>query len=315
METFNKITVGVDVSKNKLDIYLYPTKKHFIIKNNNSGFRELIQELKLYDVKQIICESSGGYENRFLRVMDKKGYKTWQIEPKRIKAFAISEGIKAKTDALDSKIIAMFGHQKSGRFKPKCTNSKKMIELRAFVDRKLDLTFEIANEKKRLQQVDDGFCLKQITNHINFMKKQIVKIEKKIEVLMQENSDWQKKSRIMQTIPGIGKATSNVLIAHMTELGTLTSKTAASLLGVAPYTKQSGKHVGIASIKGGRMVPRNAVYMAALTASRSNPILKEFYGKLISSGKKPKVALVAVMRKIIIIANAMLRDEKIWITQ
>lgn len=313
MNKITKISVGVDVSKEKLDVFMYPIEKHLIVKNSKKGYKKLIEIFSAYDIKQVVCESSGGYENNFLRIIDQFGYSTWQVDPKRIKAFVISEGIKVKTDKMDSKMIALFAYNKMGEHSPRCTFSKEQLMLRALINRKEELKDQISNEKKRLRRpATQCYCKAQIKNHIKFMKKQIKELEKKIDKMIENDDDWQNKAKIMESVPGVGKTTARILIASMPELGSLDNKKAASLLGVAPFTRQSGKYVGIAKIKGGRPTPRKAIYMAALTASRYNPKLKVFYNKLIDAGKKPKVAIVALMRKLIIILNTMVKNETLW---
>ena len=311
MNNLSKVFVGVDVSKQYLDVCMLPENKSFRIANNKKGFNSFLQKIASFQVEQVVCESSGGYEQKFISTLDYAKYKTWIVQPQRVKAFIIAEGVRAKTDKIDARMIAKFAS------KMVCNYDKKSISaenkrFKEFVRRKTELIKMLAKEKTRFKGPTTEFCKNIIKKHIKFIEKQVEIIEKEIINMISANDEWQQKAEILETVSGVGKATSTALIAHVPELGTLNSKQIASLIGVAPFTKESGSYVGKASIGGGRAIPRKAIYMAALTASRSNPVFEKFYNNLIARGKKPKVALVAVMRKMIITLNAMLRDKTIW---
>lgn len=311
MNTLSKVFVGVDVSKRHLDICILPTNKSFRIENDKKGFKFFLKELSLFHVEQVVCEASGGYEQKFINTLDKAKYKTWIVDPTRIKGLARAEGVRAKTDKIDANMIARFASRTVRCYDKKIvsTDEKKLKE---FVLRKTELIEMLKQEKTRLKGPAKEFCMAIIKKHIKFMEKQTTILEVEINKIISENEKLKKQAAILETVPGVGKVTSATLISHVPELGTLTSKQIASLLGVAPITKESGMHVGQASISGGRSIPRKAIYMAALTASRCNPDLKKFYDRLIGKGKKSKVALVGVMRKLIVILNAMLKNETVW---
>jgi len=187
-----------------------------------------------------------------------------------------------------------------------------MHKLCALIKRRVDLITMAANEKKRLNHPQQQYCQEIIKKHIIFIKKQIEAIDKEINKIIEKDDELKRKKQIITSIPGVGDITAASLIASMPELGTVENSQISALLGVAPYQHQSGMYVGTAHIQGGRFAPRQMVYMAALTASRCNKILAAFYQRLLSVGKKPKVALVAVMRKIIIILNAMIKGNELW---
>lgn len=310
-KSLTKIYVGVDVSKKWLDIHCNPINKTLHISNDVEGITNLLQKLTKYDVMQVVFESSGGYESILHQMLDKTGYNTWQVDPSRVKAFRISEGIKVKTDAHDAKILSLFATDKKRAYKPKKT-SGKMNKLCALIKRRVDLTTMAANEKKRLNHPQQQHCRAIIKKHIVFIKKQIEAIDKEINEIIDKDDELKRKKQIITSIPGVGDTTAASLIASMPELGTVKNNQIAALLGVAPYQRQSGMYIGIAHIQGGRFAPRQMIYMAALTASRCNKILAAFYQRLLAAGKKPKVALVAVMRKIIIMLNAMIRGNELW---
>ena len=311
MKNLAKVFVGVDVSKSFLDIHIFPINESFRIKNDSNCFDKLLQRLNSHKVEQIVCESSGGYEQSFLEFMNKKNRKTWQVDPKRIKAFIVSEGIRAKTDKIDAKMIAKFASKNSCNYlqKNKSICEKKLKE---FVRRQAELTALIAKEKTRLNGPTTKFSIKMISSLVVFMEKQKKKLAKEIENLITTNKKLNEKSEILKSIPGIGAISSSILISHLPELGFINSKEIAALVGVAPFNKESGKYKGISSISGGRSLPRKALYMSSLSASCHNQRFKNFYDKLILKGKKPKVALIAVARKIVVIANAMIKNNTKW---
>jgi transposase len=208
-------------------------------------------------------------------------------------------------------MIARFAVEKNPKNAPIILSAAEQ-HLRCLINRKQDLTKALIAEKNRLQQSHDNYCKNSIERSIEFIEKEIESLTKEIDRLIDENNDWSNKSKIIQSIPGVGKASSAVIIAAMQELGKVNGKQAAAIVGVAPYTRQSGTYRGTVGTLGGRSVVRDVIYMAALSASRCNNVLKEFYKRLRNAGKRPKVAVVAVMRKLIVILNAMIRDEKCW---
>ncbi len=313
MTNVSKVFVGVDVAKDHLDIHLHPLNKAFRVVNSAFGRRDLVKKLSPYNIQQVVCESSGGYGFRMITKLKKANFNVWQVDQKRIKAFIASEGVKAKTDPIDAKMIALFASQKKRSY-VQYDLSEDELDISSLVRRKADVTAIISNEKKRYKAPKQTtFCKKNINIHIRLLQREIQKIEKRIKSIVKSSSLLQKKVQIITSVPGVGDATAAALIAEMPEMGkNITHKRAAALLGVAPYTQQSGNHFGHARISEGRALPRNLVYMSALTGVRCNPVLKEFYGRLREAGKPAKVALVAAMNKLITILNAMLRDESLW---
>ena len=314
MKNSEKAFIGVDISKQHLDAYIRPISKHMRVENSKQGIRKLLQKLsKLnHDVGQIACESSGGYQRLMVRMLEEKRYKVWCANPALVKAFIRSEGVLVKTDAHDAKMIALFAEKKNRPYE-KPPTTREFEDLQELVKRKSDITQMISSEKVRIQSpTASKECIKMIRQHIRYLEKQSTKIDLVITQRKTSNEEWKKKVEIMESIPGIGKETALNLLVFMPELGNITNKQSSALLGVAPYTRESGNYRGVGIIRGGRAVPRKMVYMAALSASRANPILKEFYCKLIAKGKRPKVALVAVMRKLVVFVNAMLSKEKSW---
>lgn len=274
----------------------------------------MLDELSKYDfndVEQIVWESSGGYENLMSKVLEQAEYTTWSVDPKRIRGFVASQGVKAKTDKIDAKMIALFAAQNKPDYK-KIKHPGTHSDLRELVRRKIDLIEMVGMEKKRLGHPKQVLCKEEIENHISFMEKQIENIKAKINALIKDDDDWSRNAEIVDSVPGVGEATVHAIMAEVPEIGKVTDKQIAALIGVAPYLKESGSYKGQASITGGRFLVRNVLYMAALVASRYNPDLKQFYQNLRTKGKKPKVAIVAVMRKLIILINSLVRDKRTW---
>ena len=303
--------MGIDVSKDYLEIYIHPNSKSFKVENSKKGVQALLGKLTNYVIERIVCESSGGYENLMLKMLKLADYNVWHVDPKQIKAFIISQGIRAKNDRIDAKMMALFASQNQPKYLKKDI-SQNAEKLRALVRRKSDLTELISIEKKRFNHPKQQYCGDVIRSHIEFMEKQIEILETEIEQLIDDDPDWSNNTKLMKSMPGIGDATSALLIAEMPELGKVTDKQIAALLGVAPYTKESGTMRGKAYIGGGRIIVRNILYMASLSAVRYNPALKKFYTRLKEAGKCSKIALVAVMRKMIIILNIMIKRQIGW---
>lgn len=307
-----KVWLGVDVAKDYLDIHINPIDKSMRIANTRDGLKGLLSKVSSLTVGQIVLEASGGYEQRAKKILQKAGHRVWIVDPKRIKAFKDSKGIRAKTDTIDARMIALFAAQERPKHK-QIWSSDKGSQLRALTKRRITLISMTTNEKKRLQQEDDQICIRSIKRVINKLEKEIESVGKMQQNLVKKDASLQKKVDIMQTMIGIGPATAYALVSLAPELGKIGNKQMSALIGVAPYTKQSGKYINHATVAGGRFMARKTLYMAALTASRSNPVLRNFYNHLRAKGKKPKVALVAVMHKIVVTLNAMLMKENSWV--
>lgn len=305
-----QVYVGIDVSKNFLDIHIYPLEKSFNVANSKQGIESVIRKLANCEVAKIAFESTGGYEYLLFKMMN-KSFSTWRIEPKRVKAFIVSEGIKAKTDKIDARMLALFAASRTQKYQA-LQISVTEERLRALSMRRTDLIEIINKENNRLKHPQQLYCKKSLGKHIAFMEKQIKQIEVEINDLVIKDLSLKKKAEVIESMPGVGRITAFSLIAHMPELGIIGSKQITALLGVAPFDRQSGNYKGTATIKGGRWHLRKILYMAAIAAARFNPNLKVFYDRLRSNGKKPKLALVAVMRKMIVTLNAMLHAGKIW---
>ena len=279
--------------------------------NSEEGINNLFRILSQYEVGQVACEATGGYEHLMCKMLRTKKYKVWPVQPKRIKAFIESEGIKAKTDKIDAKMIALFASQKSSSYEPfqPSTDDEKVKSL---VTIKTSITTSAAEIKTQLQQLNDPDCIRYLTKNLKFLEKQIEKVSAQINELIKENQGFNHTSKIVTSIPGIGNGVAEVVIANFPELGKINNRSAAALGGVAPYIRQSGSYKGQAKIDGGRAPLRRVLYMAALSAIQHNTVLKNFYARLIAAGKVFKVAIVAVMRKLIVYMNTLMRKGELW---
>jgi len=312
MENISQVHVGVDVSKGRLDVHIHPLEKHFSVANSARGIEDLISKLSIYEVQRVVYESSGGYQKMLHRKLKEAKFKVWEVDPKRVKYFIASEGVKAKTDTIDAKMIARFSALKPQERK-EIPLSDSADELRALVKRRSDLVEMKATEKKRLVHPAQIHCTKKIKRHIRFLEKEIQEVEDDIEKIINKDKQLKKKCEILESMPGVGPKISQILVAEVPELGILQNSQIASLIGVAPYVNQSGNYKGVASIREGRPSPRKGVYMGALSASHSKDnVFQRFFDRLIKKGKSAKVALVALMRKMIVVSNALVRKNEFW---
>jgi transposase len=307
MET--KVFVGVDVSKDSLDVAIGPGKEIITFTNDQKGVDALIKKLSRIGPELIVLESTGGYERLATSSFVEARLPVVIVNPRQVRDFAKSAGILAKTDAIDARVIARF----AAAVKPDIRQLKdrETSELTALVTRRRQIVEMIVAENNRLKLANKR-NEKDIKDHIRWLEKRIDKIESDIGKMIKNSPIWRCKDDILQSVPGIGPITSAVLICDLPELGVLSSKKIAMLAGLAPLNCDSGKYKGRRRIWGGRASVRSGLYMATLAAIRCNPAIKGFYQRLIAAGKCHKVAATACMRKLLIIVNAMLRDQTLW---
>jgi len=307
MET--KLFVGVDVSKNSLDVAIGTQKDIITFANDQKGVDSLVKKLRRIDVQLTVFESTGGYELLATSLLAEAGLPVVIVNPRQVRNFAKATGILAKTDAIDARVIARFAEA----VKPEVRQLKdhQTSELSALVTRRRQIIEMIVAENNRLRLANKR-NKKDIEEHIRWLKKRLDKIETDIGKMIQSSPIWRCKDDILQSVPGIGPVTSASLICDLPELGVLSPKKIAMLAGLAPLNCDSGKYKGRRRIWGGRASVRSGLYMATMAAIRCNPAIKGFYQRLISAGKCHKVAATACMRKLLIIVNAMLRDQTLW---
>lgn len=301
--------VGIDVSKLDLDVAIRPTGESFRIPNTSEGIATLIQRLRPLNLQLVVLEATGGFERMVAVALAEAKIPSRIIDPGRARHFARSLGQHSKTDAIDASVLAHFAE--AVRPEARELPDEKTRELQAFVDRRTQLIGMRTAELNRLRQASKTIK-PGIEAHIQWIDKQISDLDKSMSHSIEADPDWGPKETLLRTIPGVGVVTARALIAQVPELGKLSRKQVAALAGLAPRARDSGNVKGTRTIFGGRRAVRTALYMASLASLRTNPVLKAFYARLRQAGKASKVALVAVSRKLLTIANAMIREGETW---
>jgi len=307
MET--KVFVGVDVSKDSLDVAIGSERDIITFANDQKGVDALAKKLSLIDAELTVFESTGGYELLAASSLAESGLPVVIVNPRQVRNFAKATGILAKTDAIDARVIAHFAKAVKPDVRP--LKNRETSELTALVTRRRQLIEMIVAEKNRLKLANKRNT-KDIKDHIRWLEKRLDKIKLDIVRMIHSSPIWRNKDDILQSVPGIGPVTSASLICNLPELGVLSPKKIAMLTGLAPLNCDSGKFKGRRRIWGGRASVRSGLYMATMAAIRCNPAIKEFYQRLTAAGKCHKVAITACMHKLLIVTNAMLRDQKRW---
>jgi transposase len=308
-EITNSTNIGIDVSKEWLDIVVLPSGETWRTQNTEEKISVLVEKLETLKPERIVIEATGGYE----RLVTTKLYVTklpvCRVNPRRVRYFARSIGQLAKTDKLDAKVLARFGEV----IKPALTQlpSEQEQLLSTLLTRREQLLSMLVAEKNRMS-IAPAKIRPSLNEHITWLKDQLKELDQEIDAFINDTPDLKEKDDFLQEVEGVGKRTAAKLIADVPELGACDRKQIAALIGTAPYSHDSGYKKGQRAISGGRPDVRSVLYMAALTATRCNPVIKVFYQRLLMAGKKKKVAIVACMRKLLTILNAILRDRKRW---
>ncbi|MCF6202953.1 MAG: IS110 family transposase [Methylococcaceae bacterium] len=305
----SEINVGIDTGKYQLDIYIRPLDIFFSVSNDEKGINEALCEIKKHSPQRIIIEATGRLEHAFIMACAKANLPFVVANPLHIKRFAGAIGRLAKTDPLDAQLIAHYGEA----IKPEMSQIKpETIRLMSdLLSRRRQLTTMQTMEKNRLKIMpkEVSSIIKPILTAI---KNQIEKVDNKLLKLIEEHPEYQTKNKIIQSMPGIGNIVAFSLLSDMPELGTISNKQAAALIGVAPFNRESGSYKGQRRIRGGRYKIRTAMFMAIMSAIQCNPVFKAKYEQLLATGKPKKLALIACVRKMIVILNSMVRDGAQW---
>jgi transposase len=305
-KNISKVYIGVDISKNNLDIYIHPLGKFFKVANSKVAIERFIKGLAEYDSAQIACEATGGYEKLLAQLLKISCYPIWIVDPRRIKGFIVASGGRSKTDKIDARKIAEFASKNSPDYET-ISKTENQDKLGSLVNRKNDLVKFLIAEKTRLKHPSHVLNVSSIKKLIKILESEIKSIDLQMQSLIQEDEELNKKSIFLQSIPGIGKASAATLLSFVPELGQLSNRKISALIGVCPYENESGSYKGKKFIRGGRIIPRKMLYMCALTTIKFHLPLKVFYDRLIADKKPFKVAIVAVMHKLIMIANSLLK--------
>ncbi|RZI47702.1 IS110 family transposase [Rickettsiales endosymbiont of Peranema trichophorum] len=302
--------LGIDIGKFTFVVSLYGTKSTSEYENSSTGIGQFVQEYKnILPSSLCVLETTGGYELEVLYSLIAQGFKAHRADTRKVKSFIRSLGSAAKTDALDAKALAAYGQERSDKLPLFEAQSKEAVELFQLVQRRSDLKITLVAEKNRLQAPCTKLIRDGILVLIAAVKNQIDVITDKIKLIIENNPELKRKKDILKTIPGIGDIVAFELLILLPELGTLCRRKIASLGGVAPRANDSGKFSGYRRTGPGRCGVKPILFIAAMAARNSKTHFKEFYEKLVNKGKKKMVALTALMRKILVIANARLREE------
>jgi transposase len=301
--------VGIDVSKVRLDIAAGKDGEIWVSPNDNDGIAKTVSRLRDLAPKLVVVESTGGLESQIVAHLFAEGVPVALVNPSRVRDFARSIGLLAKTDKLDARLLARFGE--ATKPIPTQLPSEDEQKLSALITRRRQLIDIRTAETNRLGSIHSSMR-SRLEKHLEWLVGEIEELDKEIQDFISQHPDFKAKDKVLQSVPGIGPVTSAIIIADLPELGKYNRQIMASLVGVAPFNHDSGSHRGKRRVKGGRSDVRTVLYMATISASRFNPVIKSFYNHLVGKGKLKKVALVACMRKLLTILNAMMRDFKPW---
>ncbi len=299
--------VGIDVSKDRLDVGMLGERQVVQIDNTQSGIKELLARMQELQPELIVVEATGGYQRAVVEALFWTGLPVAVVNPARVRQFARASGLLAKTDRLDAFVLAEFGK----KMRPRLYESKNEAgkQLSALLVRRRQLEEMLKAEQSRLRTTPAGLK-SSVQKIIAYLKEEKKSLEKQIRDLLAEQTVWHEETEILDSAPGVGMVTMATLLAELPELGKMDHKKIAALVGMAPMNYDSGKKRGYRKTKGGRGGVRSVLYMATLTATRYNPVIRAHYQQLLKRGKLKKVALTACMRKFLTILNAMIRDKQ-----
>lgn len=305
-----KTNIGIDVSKQLLEVAVYESEFHYRCPNKASALAALLAELIALRPARIVVEATGGLEKPLVHALHTAKLPVVVINPRQVRAFAKATGQLAKTDRLDAAVLAHFGAAIKPPLRPLKSTDEQ--ELEALMGRRSQLVEMLVAEKNRRHSATSEVVRDTIKEHIDWLEERIAELDEQLQSRLVSSTVWQNKDAILQSVPGIGPVVSFSLLADLPELGTLNRQRISKLVGVAPLNCDSGQQRGLRHIFGGRARVRCMLYMATFTAMRFNPVIKEFYQRLVAKGKPHKVALTACMRKLLSIINLMIRNQTLW---
>jgi len=302
--------VGIDVAKDRLDVHVRPSAEAFAVARDGEGLAQLTARLDALAPRLVVLEATGGFEVTVAAALAAARLPLAVVNPRQIRDFARATGKLAKTDALDAAAIAHFAE--AVRPEPRPVADRQAWALGELVARRRQVVEMIIAENHRRRQLTQRRLLRRLDRHLTVLQQELTEIERDLDDSIRGTPAWRESDDLLKSVPGIGNATARTLLAELPELGTLDRKRIAALVGVAPLNRDSGTMRGRRSTWGGRANVRTALYMATLVASRHNPVIARFYARLRQAGKPAKVALIACMRKLLVILNAILRDRRPW---
>jgi transposase len=303
------IYIGIDVAKSSFDVAQRPEGTIFHVGNDAAGIADLVERLVTLQPALVVLEATGGLEASLVAALVAAGLPTVVVNPRQVREFARATGRLAKTDAIDAGVLAQFGE--AVRPEPRPLPDEAGRELHALVMRRRQLIEMLTAEKNRLRTATKK-VRRAIEQHIRWLEAAVADLDHQLDDFIRQSPVWRERDELYRSTPGVGPILSAVLLADLPELGQLNRKAIAALVGVAPLNRDSGQFRGRRKVWGGRAQVRSALYMAALVSTRHNPAIRDFYQRLISTGKPKKVALTACMRKLLTTLNAMARTSTRW---
>jgi transposase len=304
-----QVYVGVDVSKEKLDVAVRPSKEFFSEANAQRGVNRVVKRLQALDCTRVVVEATGGYESLMVAAMCTAGLPVVVVNPRWVRDFAKGIGWLEKTDHIDAELLALYAER--AELKVQQLPDEATRQLRELCARRMDLLEMIATEQNRLEHAT-AVLRGEITGHVNYLRKQLKRLDRDIDGAVRKSEVWRHQSELMDSIPGVGPVLRASVLAWLPELGQLNRGEAGKLVGIAPLPDDSGKIRGYRRIAGGRAPLRKVLFMATMGAMLHNPYLRAYYDRLRARGKQHKVALVATMRKLLLILNAIIKTDTSW---
>jgi transposase len=304
------MVVGIDVSKDWLDVALRPTGESFVFKRTPAGIEDLVERLKDLSPALVAIEATGGFEAVVAAALAGAGLPVVVVNPAQVRAFAVALGKRAKTDPIDAAVIAHFGEATKPQLRQLPDEMTRLLA--DLIARRRQIVEMLAAEGQRARRISDHRLTRSIARLRKALESELAELERLIGDHMRGSTVWVEKEKLLASVPGVGKTIARTLIAELPELGSLDRRQIAALVGLAPWTRQSGRWRGKSFIGGGRKTVRSSLFVGAMVAARYNPQLKQFRDKLVAAGKPKLLALVAVARKLITILNAILRDRRPW---
>ncbi len=304
------VFVGIDVSKDRLDVHILPVNEAFAVARNGAGLQELCAKLTQMTPKLVVLEATGGFEVTVAAALVAACLPVAIVNPAQVRAFAKAMGRLAKTDRLDAQLIALFGERVQPQ--PRPVPAEEARELGELVVRRRQLVDMMVMERNRKRQARHPKILRGIERNLDALQAALSELETDLGDAIRRSPIWRNNEDLLQSVPAVGPVLARTMIAELPELGQIDRRRLAALVGVAPMSRDSGQMRGHRMITGGRTNVRNVLYMATLVAIRHNPLIKAIYQRLRHKGRPAKVALVAAMRKLLTILNAIIRDQKPW---
>ena len=305
-----EIVVGIDVSKDRLDVHVLPTGDSFFVGNDHAGVDGLVARLSSAKAGLVALEATGGFEMLAVAGLSSAGFAVVVVNPAQVRSYANALGKRAKTDPIDAAVIAAFTAATKPEIRP--LRDEETEAFAALVSRRRQIVQMITAEENRAPMALTKETQESIKRLLTALRRELASLNSDLDERIRKSPLWRVREALLTSVPGVGPATARTLIGEMPELGRLDRRQIASLAGLAPFTRQSGKWRGKSFIGGGRSRVRAVLFMAALVAARHNPVLKAFRDRLVAAGKPKIVAIVATMRKLLTILNAIIRDGKPW---